>query len=213
MDPKEREKVCFVLFDLEEVGSIGSKLFYQKYPGKMRSTLQIDLDCVGDGDHIMLLPNRVVLKENPNLKMLLGGYFERAVFTNAKKKSSILRPPGEFLYLLINTVSDIASECPPFTRFRFWDYFSDESAVAGITSSTPPKTSVSSARRSTVTREPYNSKAPEISFQKAFRSICVRIAGTSRNILICPSAVSALYSDTWQTMPVTSLFSKIRKAI
>ena len=86
MDPKERAKVCFVLFDLEEVGSIGSKLFYQKYPGKMRSTLQIDLDCVGDGDHIMLLPNRVVLKENPNLKMLLGGYFERAVFTNAKKE-------------------------------------------------------------------------------------------------------------------------------
>lgn len=46
----EREKVCFVFFDNEEQGLIGSAQFRKKYKKIMKNKLLINYDCVSDGD-------------------------------------------------------------------------------------------------------------------------------------------------------------------
>ena len=54
MDPKARESVCFVLFDNEEKGLLGSTSFRKKYKKASKNTLMINFDCVSDGDHMLL---------------------------------------------------------------------------------------------------------------------------------------------------------------
>ncbi len=68
--PEElREDVCFVLFDLEEAGLIGSSSYRKKHKKETNSQLVLNLDCVGDGDHLVFFPSRKVKK---NAAMLAG---------------------------------------------------------------------------------------------------------------------------------------------
>ena len=46
----EREKICVVFFDQEELGLVGSKHFYGKYRRIMANKPLINFDCVSDGD-------------------------------------------------------------------------------------------------------------------------------------------------------------------
>jgi len=53
-----RDQVCFVLFDLEEGGLLGS-LSYRKLHRKATvHQLVLNLDCVGEGDEILLFPTK-----------------------------------------------------------------------------------------------------------------------------------------------------------
>ena len=53
--PKEQaDKVCFVFFDNEEQGLLGSGYFRRKYKKAIRDILLINFDCVSDGDHFLL---------------------------------------------------------------------------------------------------------------------------------------------------------------
>ena len=53
--PKEQaEKVCFVFFDNEEQGLLGSGYFRRKYKKTVQDKLLINFDCVSDGDHFLL---------------------------------------------------------------------------------------------------------------------------------------------------------------
>ena len=55
--PEElRSRVCFVLFDLEEAGLIGSSSYRKKHKKQTGRQLILNLDCVGDGDSIMFFP-------------------------------------------------------------------------------------------------------------------------------------------------------------
>lgn len=59
MPEKLREKVAFVLFDNEELGLLGSSAFARKYPRIRKNVCVMNLDCVSDGDVIMLaLPKK-----------------------------------------------------------------------------------------------------------------------------------------------------------
>ena len=53
-----RDRVCFVLFDLEEAGLIGSASYRKSHKKATNRQIVLNLDCVGDGDHIMLFPNK-----------------------------------------------------------------------------------------------------------------------------------------------------------
>lgn len=66
-----RERVCFVLFDLEELGLVGSSFHRRKH--KYASDLQtvLNLDCVGDGDTIMLIPGKGLKAEPEKLNRLI----------------------------------------------------------------------------------------------------------------------------------------------
>lgn len=54
LSPQQRSQVCFVFFDNEEQGLLGSGHFRHKYKKAMRQKLLINYDCVSDGDHFLL---------------------------------------------------------------------------------------------------------------------------------------------------------------
>ena len=49
-----REKAAFVLFDNEEKGMLGSGSFAGKHKRAAKETLLVNMDCVGDGDSILV---------------------------------------------------------------------------------------------------------------------------------------------------------------
>ena len=88
---EERKYVCFVFFDNREKGLIGSGTFRRQHLAELREdVVNIDLDCVGDGDTLVLVPSRRcrwngelldALRENirgtetKTVDIRLGGYF------------------------------------------------------------------------------------------------------------------------------------------
>ena len=58
-----RDKVCFVLFDLEEAGLIGSAAYRKAHKKVTDRQLVLNLDCVGDGDNIRIFPTKKLRKD------------------------------------------------------------------------------------------------------------------------------------------------------
>ena len=52
MSPEQRAKVCFVLFDNEEVGLLGSSAFASMHKDAKKNIPMVNLDCVSDGDYL-----------------------------------------------------------------------------------------------------------------------------------------------------------------
>lgn len=65
-----KEKVCFVLFDQEEVGLIGSSNFKKKYKQIMSEKLLINFDCVSDGDTLFFVTKKKFRESTLNRKLL-----------------------------------------------------------------------------------------------------------------------------------------------
>lgn len=62
--PEElRERVCFVFFDDEEKGLLGSKAFSKKHKDAKKNTLMLNLDCVSDGNYIKLFPSKKLMAD------------------------------------------------------------------------------------------------------------------------------------------------------
>ena len=49
-----KEDICFVLFDNEEKGLLGSRYYKRKYKEELKNQILINIDCVGDGDYIFI---------------------------------------------------------------------------------------------------------------------------------------------------------------
>ena len=64
-----RNRVCFVLFDKEQVAMLGSAAHRRKHPTASKIQTVVNLNCVGDGDTIMFFPNKT-MAENVNLLCL-----------------------------------------------------------------------------------------------------------------------------------------------
>ena len=73
----QRDKVCFVLFDLEEAGLIGSASYRKAHKKATENQLVLNLDCVGDGDDIRMFPTKKLKKDRKKLTSLYKacGYF------------------------------------------------------------------------------------------------------------------------------------------
>ena len=73
----QRDKVCFVLFDLEEAGLIGSSSYRKAHKKATDRQLVLNLDCVGDGDHLLMFPTKALKKNRRKLTSLYKacGYF------------------------------------------------------------------------------------------------------------------------------------------
>ncbi len=54
----ERSKVAFILFDNEEKGMLGSSAYATAHKQFKKNGLLINLDCVGDGEHIFFFANK-----------------------------------------------------------------------------------------------------------------------------------------------------------
>ena len=72
-----RDKVCFVLFDLEEAGLVGSQSYRKVHKTATETQLVLNLDCVGDGDEIWFFPSKKLKKDQDTMARLkrCGGYF------------------------------------------------------------------------------------------------------------------------------------------
>ncbi len=58
----QKQKVAFVLFDLEEVGLFGSSSFASKHKTIKKNTLVINFDCVSDGETILFALKKTTKK-------------------------------------------------------------------------------------------------------------------------------------------------------
>ena len=55
-----RNRVCFVLFDKEQVTLAGSAAYRRKHPTASKIQTVVNLNCIGDGDTIMFFPNKAM---------------------------------------------------------------------------------------------------------------------------------------------------------
>lgn len=70
LPPEQRDRVCFVLFDLEEAGLIGSASYRKKHRKAVKGQLMLNLDCVGEGNEILLFPSKALKKDAAALQRL-----------------------------------------------------------------------------------------------------------------------------------------------
>lgn len=87
----QRHKACFVLFDLEEAGLIGSSSYRKAHKTASDSQLVLNLDCVGDGDHLVMFPTKPLKKNRKKLTSLYRscGYFGKKSLTVHEKGFSV----------------------------------------------------------------------------------------------------------------------------
>lgn len=87
----QRHKVCFVLFDLEEAGLIGSSCYRKAHKKATDGQLVVNLDCVGEGDHIRFFPTKKLRKDRKKLTSLYKacGYFGKKFILVQEKGFSI----------------------------------------------------------------------------------------------------------------------------
>lgn len=55
---EKRSQVCFVFFDLEEMGLFGSQGFYSKHKKALKQKLVINFDCVSDGRNMLFATSK-----------------------------------------------------------------------------------------------------------------------------------------------------------
>lgn len=67
MPENRRNKVCFVLFDLEETGLMGSSSYRKAHKKETDRQIILNLDCVGEGDHILLFPTKRLCRDKKKL--------------------------------------------------------------------------------------------------------------------------------------------------
>lgn len=88
----QRHKVCFVLFDLEEVGLIGSASYRKKHRKATNRQLVLNMDCVGDGDHLRIFPTKKLRRDR---KKLISLYKACGSFG---KKNLLVHEKGMYIY-------------------------------------------------------------------------------------------------------------------
>ncbi|MBQ5356974.1 MAG: M28 family peptidase [Oscillospiraceae bacterium] len=89
MTEEERAQSCFVFFDNEEKGLLGSSVFNKEHKNVMKDKLMINFDCVSDGDYLMLISDK---KSFPELSEKL-----EAAFVNTGDKT-VLIENAKFVY-------------------------------------------------------------------------------------------------------------------
>ncbi|MBR4290381.1 MAG: M28 family peptidase [Oscillospiraceae bacterium] len=87
-----REQVCFVLFDLEEAGLIGSASYQKAHKKQTSSQIVLNMDCVGDGNELMMFPTKKMLKDAEKMEQL------RRITGTWGEKSIALREKGFAYY-------------------------------------------------------------------------------------------------------------------
>ena len=70
---EERAKCAIVFFDNEENGLLGSSFYRSRHKNEVKDQLMINLDCISDGDYIMVIKNAAAKKSYGGL---VEGAFE-----------------------------------------------------------------------------------------------------------------------------------------
>lgn len=94
----QRHKVAFVLFDLEEAGLLGSASYRKAHPASARQTV-INLDCVGEGDGLYLIPNKAQRADEAlmeKLQIFSGTYGKKTL--RVHEKGSFFYPSDQMMF-------------------------------------------------------------------------------------------------------------------
>lgn len=67
-------RVCLVFFDNNAKNLLGAGAFKKAHPAAARSCLFLNLDCVGDGEHLLLMPSRSCRWDEKLLSALEEGF-------------------------------------------------------------------------------------------------------------------------------------------
>ena len=104
-----REKVCSVLFDLEEAGLIGSASYRSRHKKAVRRQLVLNADCIGDGDELLLIPSKTLRKKQP-------GRLERwkTLCAGSGEKPSPSGTGSSACFLRTRPIFPLAWALPPF---------------------------------------------------------------------------------------------------
>ena len=87
MPQAARNKTCFILFDLEEKGLVGSRAYQKKHKSETNRQIILNLDCVGDGDEIMLFPTkkmRIRKRDLSQLERICGRFGKKSIKLHRK---------------------------------------------------------------------------------------------------------------------------------
>lgn len=87
MPEQFRDQVCYVLFDLEEAGLLGSSAYSKAHKKHTENQIVLNLDCVGDGNEIMMFPTKKMKKDDANLDVLrriCGTWGEKSIAIREK---------------------------------------------------------------------------------------------------------------------------------
>lgn len=87
-----RQQVCFILFDLEEAGLIGSSSYQKVHKKHTANQLVLNMDCVGDGNELMMFPTKKLLKNLNRMEQL------RSITGTWGTKSIAIREKGFAYY-------------------------------------------------------------------------------------------------------------------
>lgn len=98
---KERKNVCFVLFDLEEAGLIGSASHRKAHKKASDSQMVLNLDCVGDGNEILFFSAARLKKDKRRLaplEKITGEFGKKSISVCSKGFSIYPSDQGHFPY-------------------------------------------------------------------------------------------------------------------
>lgn len=120
MPEMHRDKVCFVLFDLEELGLVGSGAYRKAHKKATENQVILNLDCVGDGDHILFFPTKKAKKNAALMRELkrVGGWFG--------DKHIELREKGFSVYPSDQKNFPVGVGIAAFRKAKFVGYYCDK---------------------------------------------------------------------------------------
>lgn len=98
---KLKDDVCFVLFDLEEAGLLGSASYRSKHKKESNQQIVLNLDCVGEGDEIYFFPTGKLKKDSKRNRIfnkICGTYGKKSIHFCRKKFSVYPSDQSQFPY-------------------------------------------------------------------------------------------------------------------
>ena len=101
MPSQYRNKVCFVLFDLEEAGLIGSSSYQKAHKKHTANQLVLNMDCVGDGNEIVMFPTKKLRNDADklaDLRRICGAWGEKSIALHDKGFSFYPSDQANFPY-------------------------------------------------------------------------------------------------------------------
>lgn len=94
--PEEsRSKVCFVFFDLEEVGMFGSSKFYSKHKNATKDKIVLNLDCISDGKTIIFAVRKKAVHHIPLLEQ---SFIPNGVFEVEIASKGVIYPSDQMMF-------------------------------------------------------------------------------------------------------------------
>ncbi|QQK07858.1 M28 family peptidase [Miniphocaeibacter halophilus] len=96
LEDTHKNKVCFVFFDQEEVGLIGSSKFQKKYRRNIRNKPLINFDCVANGNNIFFIGQKEF--RNSILNNVLTNSVEKIMKDNIYGKKYVIGPAYRYIY-------------------------------------------------------------------------------------------------------------------